>query len=174
MKTNSITSLLAPCALALFVATCPPVQSAPVGTAFTYQGRLTEQGQPANGIYDFRFDIRDAPTGGNKLRGTETKLSIPVRDGVFSVAIDFGSSVFDGDLRWLDIGARTNGGTTFTPLAPLQPLRPTPYAIAAYALNGTVTASQVTGSLGSEALAGSYGNPLRFNSPSNSGKQVSK
>ena len=137
-------------------------------TAFTYQGRLAEEGQPANGIYDFRFVIRDALIDGNQLRGTQTKLGVQVRDGVFTVAIDFGSSVFDGEVRWLDIGTRTNGGSTFTSLTPLQPIRPTPIAIAANVLNGTVTASQLTGSLGSAALAGSYENPLRFNSPSNS------
>lgn len=41
-----------------------PLQGAPISTAFTYQGRLTDQGQPANGTYDFRFVIRDASVGG--------------------------------------------------------------------------------------------------------------
>jgi len=30
------------------------------GTAFTYQGRLTDGGSPANGGYDLRFSIYDA------------------------------------------------------------------------------------------------------------------
>ena len=28
-----------------------------MGTAFTYQGRLTDNGQPANGPYDFIFSL---------------------------------------------------------------------------------------------------------------------
>ena len=37
------------------------------GTAFTYQGRLTDQGAPANGIYDLRFTVYDALTAGNPV-----------------------------------------------------------------------------------------------------------
>ena len=32
----------------------------PLGTAFSYQGRLADGGAPASGIYDFRFAM-DAP-----------------------------------------------------------------------------------------------------------------
>ena len=31
------------------------------GTAFTYQGRLQDTGEPANGTYDLRFTLFDAP-----------------------------------------------------------------------------------------------------------------
>jgi len=37
------------------------------GTAFTYQGRLDDAGQPAHGIYDFRFTIYDSASGGYRL-----------------------------------------------------------------------------------------------------------
>ena len=37
------------------------------GTAFTYQGRLADNGAPANGAYDFQFTIFDALSGGNSL-----------------------------------------------------------------------------------------------------------
>ena len=37
----------------------------PLGTAFTYQGRLNSTGQPANGHYDLRFTLYDAVTEGN-------------------------------------------------------------------------------------------------------------
>jgi hypothetical protein len=33
----------------------------PVGTAFTYQGRLADAGTPAQGSYDLRFTLYDAP-----------------------------------------------------------------------------------------------------------------
>ena len=33
------------------------------GTAFTYQGRLNNNGSPANGLYDFRFKLYFDPLG---------------------------------------------------------------------------------------------------------------
>ena len=41
-----------------------------VGTAFTYQGRLTDGGIPANGAYDFGFVLQDAPSYGNQVAST--------------------------------------------------------------------------------------------------------
>ncbi len=40
------------------------VGAAPLGTAFTYQGRLHQSGQPAAGSYDLRFSLFDAESGG--------------------------------------------------------------------------------------------------------------
>ena len=37
------------------------------GTAFTYQGRLSDSGAPANGVYDLQFTLRDALTAGNQI-----------------------------------------------------------------------------------------------------------
>ena len=37
------------------------------GTRFTYQGRLALDGVPANGYFDFRFTLTDAPAGGSTL-----------------------------------------------------------------------------------------------------------
>ena len=37
------------------------------GTAFTYQGRLNDGANPATGIYDLRFTIYDALTGGGAV-----------------------------------------------------------------------------------------------------------
>ncbi|MDB6016144.1 MAG: Alpha-tubulin suppressor and related protein-like protein, partial [Pedosphaera sp.] len=39
------------------------------GTAFTYQGRLVDNSNPANGIYDFRFSLFDNSTGGTQFGG---------------------------------------------------------------------------------------------------------
>ena len=36
-------------------------------TAFTYQGFLRDNGQPANGTYDLRFALYDALSGGNQI-----------------------------------------------------------------------------------------------------------
>ena len=40
---------------------------AALGTAFTYQGRLTDNGSPANGDCDFLFELYVAAKGGTPL-----------------------------------------------------------------------------------------------------------
>ena len=107
--------------------------AAPLGTAFMYQGRLTDQGNPASGMYDFVFELYDASSNGSLL-GTETKNGILVNDGYFHVELDYGSNAFIGDARWLEISVRPASSGGFAPLSPRQPLTPTPYAL--YALNG--------------------------------------
>ena len=50
------------------------------GTAFTYQGRLTDNGNAANGNYDLRFTIYDSGGGGNVVAGPITNAPLlPVR-----------------------------------------------------------------------------------------------
>ena len=122
------------------------------GTAFLYQGRLDDSGAPANGPYDLRFAIYDAPTGGTGIGGPLTNAATPVSNGLFTVSLDFGAPVFNGSARWLDLAVRTNGADTFQSLTPRQPLAPTPYALfaanaAAAATAGSVAAANLTGTL---------------------------
>jgi len=35
------------------------------GSVWMYQGQLSDRNQPANGLYDLRFRLADAPTNGN-------------------------------------------------------------------------------------------------------------
>jgi hypothetical protein len=103
----------------------------PIGTAFTYQGRLMDNNQPADGLYDFQFKLFDANNAGNKL-GADVNISeVDVIDGYFTVEIDFGS-VFDGNNRWLEKGVRPGDmadPNAYTVLSPRQKLSPTPYAL---------------------------------------------
>ena len=105
------------------------VTAEPLGTAFTYQGQLAEGGNPAQGIYDFRFAIYDALADGNKVGGPLTNAAVVVSNGLFTVALDFGNSAFAGEARWIEIGVRTNGGGAFSPLSPRHPLTAAPYAL---------------------------------------------
>ena len=100
---------------------------APLDAAFTYQGYLKDGGQPAEGSYDFTFNLYDAALAGTLLGSTET-LSVTVTGGYFTVALDFGSALFDGTALWLEIAVRPAGGSDYTILAPRQALTPTPYA----------------------------------------------
>lgn len=101
---------------------------APAGTGFTYQGRLTDGGAPANGAYDFTFALYDDPTAGAQVGGTVTRDDVNVSDGLFTVMLDFGD-VFDGTALYLEIGVRpgTSSGA-YTTLTPRQPLTAAPYA----------------------------------------------
>src|ERR1035441_293071 len=137
------------------------------GTAFTYQGRLNDGTNPANGSYDMRFYLYNAITNGSLIAGPVTNSATPVSNGLFIVALDFGN-VFDGTILWLHIGVRTNGAVNYTSLSPRQQLTPTPYAITAENLDGTLPASQLTGTLPSSLLSGNYGGALTLNNAGDS------
>lgn len=112
------------------------VNAASHTTNFTYQGRLTDGGQPANGAYDFRFLLYDADVGGSQIGGLITEDDVAVSDGLFTVVLDFGSSAFTGSSRYLEIGVRPGDSTgTFLILAPRRRVTPTPYASFAYNAN---------------------------------------
>jgi hypothetical protein len=107
-----------------------PALSAVEG-AFTYQGRLNDGGDLANGTYDFEFKLYKAASGGSQVGSTVTKGDVAVTDGLFTVELDFGSGIFDGDARWLEIGVRLGSSTgAYTTLTPRQALMPAPYALA--------------------------------------------
>jgi len=103
--------------------------------SFTYQGRLTETNQPANGTYDFQFTLFGAASGSAQVctvaaNDIETRDDVTVANGVFTVDLDFCPEAFDGDARWLEIAVRNGTATgVYTVLSPRQPISPTPYAI---------------------------------------------
>jgi len=113
------------------------------GTAFTYQGQLNSSGSPANGNYDFTFALfNNSSTNSGQVGGTLTNLDVGVTNGLFIVTLDFGA-VFAGNATWLAIGVRTNGGSSFTALNPLQEVTPTPYAIYAPSAGSAASANSV-------------------------------
>jgi hypothetical protein len=109
--------------LAALVAVCASTAQTPLGSAFTYQGRLTQDGQPVEGNAHLVFRIFDAD---GTLLGAQTLNAIPVVNGLFTVQLngsaEFGPNAFNGDARWLEVEA--NGQT----LAPRQGFTATPYA----------------------------------------------
>ena len=128
------------------------------GTAFTYQGRLNDGAAPANGSYDLTFSLFNTNLNGTPLVGPVTNSAISISNGLFKVMIDFGSSVWNGQTNWLEIGVRTNGAAGFNTLAPRQQVTPTPYAI---------TAEGVAGVISSGNISGTYGNQVAFNNANN-------
>ncbi|HKP53635.1 MAG TPA: hypothetical protein VJ183_13410 [Chloroflexia bacterium] len=100
----------------------------PVGSGFTYQGHLLDNGNPANGQYDFVFTLFDALSGGNQV-GTVTLTSQTVSDGLYTATLDFGAGTFQGEARWLQISVRRVGAPSYTTLSPRVALTATPYAL---------------------------------------------
>jgi hypothetical protein len=104
----------------------------PMGTAWTYQGRLMDVNIPADTLYDFLFKIFDDPCTGGQKGSTIDINDLDVIDGYFTVELDFGSdaNVLNGEKRWLEISVRDGKSTgNFTVLSPRQEVMPTPYSL---------------------------------------------
>jgi hypothetical protein len=125
----------------LLVALIAPDASAQ-SSSFGYQGRLLNNGQPAEGSYELTFSLFGASTGGGPIAPIVTN-TVAVSGGVFNTMLDFGSGVFTGAARWLELGVRTNGGGTFESLMPRQELQPSPYAIHASSASHAVSADSL-------------------------------
>lgn len=127
-------------ALTLYLAFCT-VTVFPQSTEFSYQGFITDTTAPANGTYDIEFRLFDALNGGVAL-ATLPRANVLVTNGVFSVVLDFGP--FPGTDRFLEIGVRPAGSSSFTTLAPRSKILAVPYAtLAQNALNAQAATSAI-------------------------------
>ena len=122
-------------------------------TAFTYQGLLYASGNPANGSFDLTFQLFNAAANGTAVGPILTNGATLVSNGLFTVPLDFGAGVFTGTNYWVQISARTNGGSAFTTLIPRLPITPAPYAISA---GNAVTAATLSGTISNAQLANSF------------------
>src|SRR5207302_2495627 len=130
-------------------------------TAFTYQGRLSDNGQPANGTYDFQFRLFDAATNGAQVPIVLAYPTVAVSNGLFTTGLDFGSNVFNGTTWWLEISLRPSATFgQFTVLAPLQPLTPTPNALF------SAIAAQATIATTANGVAANAVSSMQLNTPS--------
>lgn len=139
MKPISRAVLSALPVVALWVA--PAMGQTPLGTSFTYQGRLMSGGAPAEGPHDMRFQLFNAALGGSRSGPTVCLDGVDVVDGVFVVSLDFGA-VFDEAQRFLQVEVRADatagncGLGEFTLLDPRQPLTAVPYALKVPGVDG--------------------------------------
>lgn len=119
--------------------------AASLGTAFVYQGHLSDGREAATGVYDFRFTLYDAPISetpawepvttnapiqAERMASRGVAVGHPiatnnvvVSNGFFGVALDFGP-VFGGDARWLGVEVRPSGEVSFSALRPRQLIAP--------------------------------------------------
>ena len=104
-----------------------------LGTGFTYQGQLKQNGTAVNGACDMYFTLFDTLAAGNII-GAQSIPNVAVTNGLFTVTLnsgnEFGANAFIGDARWLQIEVRCPAGSgAYTLLAPRQPITAAPYAL---------------------------------------------
>ncbi len=92
-----------------------------IAQMFTYQGRLRQNGQLANGNYNINFGLYANAIGGGALANSGV-IVVSVSQGVFTVDLPFGTNLFDGSNRWLQL--TVNGSV----LTPRQKINPTPFS----------------------------------------------
>jgi len=99
-----------------------------VGSAFSYQGELIDNGSPANGDYNFNVKLFTTETGGSAVTD-EVYNDITVTNGLFNLEIDFGDMVYeDSEQYYLEFDVMLSAGGTLTTLAPRNKLLAVPYA----------------------------------------------
>jgi hypothetical protein len=118
--------------LGLMVCLVEISEAVPMGTAFTYQGRLMDKNKPADGLYGFQFKLYDSndPCTGTQLGNTIDINDLDVIHGHFIVELDFGSEIFDGNAVWLQTSVVESPlGSDPCTLTPRVELTPVPYAL---------------------------------------------
>ncbi|HYE61726.1 MAG TPA: hypothetical protein VD997_06995 [Phycisphaerales bacterium] len=128
MRTILAALVLAP--FALTVAAAPALAQ----TAFTYQGRLDNAGEPASGPHDLRFRLFHNST---PIGPTLCADNLDVQNGLFTVTLDFSEILTPGFSYFLEVEVRADTGlacadtTGYTVLSPRQPITSAPRAVSA-------------------------------------------
>ncbi len=139
------------------------VTAVALGTVFSYQGQLIKDGAPVNGTCDVRFILYESGAGGSQVGPIVEKLAVVVTGGLFTVPdLDFGSGVFVGDRRWLEVAVKCPAGSgSYATVGDRQELAATPYALYAPSAGNAATATNAT-SAASAPWSGLSGVPAGF------------
>lgn len=127
MHTRKTISVVLSC---LLLTTVAAGAATPLGTGWTYQGKLNLNAAPLDGAADFEFQLWDAAAAGSSVGSVVALNNVTVAEGLFTVELDFGADAFKGSERYLEISVRTPPGAgAFTLLTPRQRVSPTPNAL---------------------------------------------
>jgi hypothetical protein len=107
---------------------------APVGSGFTYQGRLRDSGgSPVDNTCDLTFSLWDAESSGTQVGSDSVVTGVQVAEGYFTVVVngggEFGADAFTGAARWLEVTVQCSGDSNPITLDPRQALNAAPYAL---------------------------------------------
>ena len=109
--------------------------AAPLGTGFTYQGRLQNNGVAVTNTSpgcDFAFSLFEDAGATTQVGASQLILGVPVVDGLFTVEMnttgEFGSNPFNGEERFLRIAVRCPPDVGFTTLGPMPKRSAVPFA----------------------------------------------
>ncbi|MDX2201011.1 MAG: hypothetical protein SF069_18805 [Phycisphaerae bacterium] len=136
----------------------------PLGSGFKYQGYLeVPDGTgfvPADGLYDFRFELFNVAVGGTGLTAPLFGADIDVDRGVFTVPLDFGASLFADEALWIEIAVRDGASTGAYGVIGRQSIAATPFSITSLKdAYWTLTGNNLTNSAGTR-LGLNEGDPL--------------
>lgn len=108
--------------------------------AISYQGKLTDGGQPANGVYDFQFKV--FALNGVQISDDAFAEDVVVTNGIFKTSIPLNSTHYAyGSNRVLEIAVRPGASTgAYTVLTPRQEMNSVPVATLAQKSNDAVNA----------------------------------
>lgn len=112
------------CAIALLATGTSLAQ----GTAFVYQGRLADRGRSVNGTFDVAFSLFPTTTGGTRIGPILSFPATSITNGLFTLSIDFGQGAFNGQDRWIELSARTNGASSYSVISPRRKVPTSPSA----------------------------------------------
>ena len=142
LRHGSTFALLLVCALFLLTPSTVMAQT----TELTHRGKLIEGGTPATGTYDMQFKIFDSAILGTQVGPTNTKPSVEVTDGAFTVLLNFGPGVFTGPARFLEVGSRPAGSPDeYTIASPREKITSSPYAMRSLSAASADNATQLGG-----------------------------
>lgn len=103
----------------------------------SFQGQLKRNGAPATGMFDFRFQLKDAASDGNDVGGLIDRAAVPVLNGLFVAELDWDASLFaGGGPLWVEVSVRALGAPDFDVLAPRTPIGAVPVALHALSAPG--------------------------------------
>lgn len=110
----------------------------PLTTTWTYQGKLLNVNNPATGAFDIRYRLFESAAGGAQVGVDLFALNTTLTDGTFATQLNFGTTAFNGNRRWVEIAVKSTGGGTYTTLTPRQEVTASPYSL--FALNVAASA----------------------------------
>lgn len=118
----------------------------PFSEDFVYQGRLEQSGVPADGTYDFQFELFRGPSSSNSVGGPVFVEDVQVSSGVFTAEVPLGFAI-DGTDLWLQVAVKQPDDQLYTILMPRHQLQAVPNAVFAAALDHSITDDEVNSSL---------------------------